>query len=377
LTLEEDFMMQLSLYFLLSIACVGSLATCKQEEPEPTQPPVDRLAPIETGEDAPTLQLHTVTLCTADLEAAFRLYRDGLGLEVRGPVEMSGEATEIQRALWGIPDAVGWDLYVLERPTVPGTVQIRLLHLSEETPRILKSWNPLEPGPFSMGFPTEDAEGWDLALRELGFDSLAPIEKYEVPSPDGQKYGIHETIFNGPDFVHAVTISRKDGMPQLGPVDPTTGWGGPVYSAQSITDSDDVLHFYTDVLGLELRSDQEWITGETSALGVPPGLPFRFSLVYARGARFGHLLFIDFRENAEKTSGVPPRPPNQGLTMWSFPVRDIEAMLKRVQEAEVPVIGGPESYESPELGKHRALTVLAPNGFLVELFQPIDGQVEE
>jgi catechol 2,3-dioxygenase-like lactoylglutathione lyase family enzyme len=372
LTLEEDFMMRLFLFFGLSIACLVCLAACEREEPDQKQPPVDRLAPTDTGEDAQILQLHTVTLCTFDLEAAFRLYRDGLGLEVRGPVEISEETTEIQRALWGIPDDVGWDLYVLERPTVPGTIQIRLLHLSKETPKILTSWNPLEPGPFSMGFPTEDAEGWDLALRELGFDSLVPIEKYEVPSPDGQKYGIHETIFNGPDFVHAVTISRKDGMPQLGPVDPATGRGGPVYSAQSITDSDDVLAFYTDVLGLELRSDQEWTTGETSALGVPAGLPFRFSLVYARGTRFGHLLFIDFRENAEETSGVPPRPPNQGLAMWSFPVRDIEAMLKRVQEAEVPLVGGPETYGSPELGKHRALTVLAPNGFLVELFQPVE-----
>ena len=38
-------MMQLFLFFLLSIACVGCLTACKQEEPEPTQPPVDRLAP--------------------------------------------------------------------------------------------------------------------------------------------------------------------------------------------------------------------------------------------------------------------------------------------------------------------------------------------
>lgn len=359
---------------LLGIACSGFFASCGAEAPkqEQKQAPVDRLAPTSTGENAPIQQLHTVTLCTADLEAALRLYRDGLGLEVRGPVEVSAETSEVQRKLWGIPDDMGWDLYVLDRPTVPGTIQIRLLHLSKETPKILTGWNPLEPGPFSMGFPTEDADAWDRDLRELGFDSLAPIEKYEVPSPDGQKYGIHETIFNGPDFVHAVTISRRDEMPQLGPVNPATGRGGPVYSAQSITDSDDVLHFYTDVLGLELRSDQEWKTGETSALGVPAGLPFRFSLIYAQGATYGHLLFIDFRENARETSGVAPRPPNQGLTMWSFPVRDIDAMLKRAQEAEVTIVGGPESYESPDLGKHRALTVLAPNGFLVELFESID-----
>jgi catechol 2,3-dioxygenase-like lactoylglutathione lyase family enzyme len=357
---------------LLLFLGVGFLWACGEVPPEQKQTPVDRLAPTDTGENAPIQQLHTVTLCATDLEAALRFYRDGLGLRARGPLEVVEEAKTIQRKLWGIPEDVGWGLYILERSGVPSTIQIRLLHLDKETPKVQTSWNPLEPGPFSMGFPTEDAEAWDRDLRELGYESLAPMEKYEVPSPDGQKYGIHETIFNGPDFVHAVIISRRDGMSQLGPVDPSTGRGGPVYSAQSITDSDDVLRFYSEVLGLELRSDQEWKTGETTALGVPAGLPFRFSLVYAQGAAFGHLLFIDFRDGALVTAGVEPRPPNQGLTMWSFPVRDIEAMLKRVQDAGVPIVGGPESYESPALGKHHALTVLAPNGFLVELFEPIE-----
>jgi catechol 2,3-dioxygenase-like lactoylglutathione lyase family enzyme len=258
---------------------------------------------------------------------------------------------------------------VLHRLGVPGTIQIRLLVLDEKTPLVHSSYDAMEPGPFSLGFPTLDLPAWEPEIRERGFGSLNVREEYQVPRPDGSKYWIHETIFNGPDFVHAVGISRKDGMPQLGPVDAATGRGGPVYSAQSIERSDEVLAFYTDVLGLELRSDREWKSaGTKGALNVPDGTVFRFSIVYAPGATSGHLLFIDFRDAARPPTGVAPRPPHRGLVMWSFPVQSVPEIEERARSAGVPIVGGPFSYESPELGAHRAITLEAPDGFLVELF---------
>ncbi|MEM7587703.1 MAG: VOC family protein, partial [Acidobacteriota bacterium] len=187
---------------------------------------------------------------------------------------------------------------------------------------------------------------------------------------DGSEYGMHETIWKAPDYMHAVTLSRRDGMPQLGPVDAQTGRGGPVYSAQSIQDSDRVLAFYTDVLGFELRSDREWKShGSKGALAVPDGTVFRFSILYAPGASHGHLLFIDFRDGALPDSGVAPRPPHRGLAAWTFPVRDLAEVERRARQAEVQIVAGPIEYTSPSLGQHQALTVLAPNGFLIELVQ--------
>ncbi|HSL16979.1 MAG TPA: VOC family protein, partial [Methylomirabilota bacterium] len=163
-------------------------------------------------------------------------------------------------------------------------------------------------------------------------------------------------------------------MPQLGPVDPATGRGGPIYSAQVIERSDEVLSFYVDVLGLELRSDRQFkSSGSKGALGVPDGTEFRFSIVYAEGARFGHLLFLDFQDGL----GVPrpdvaPRPPNRGLAMWTFPVRDLTEMEARIRSAGIEPFAGPVELESPSLGRHRALTVLDPGGFMVELFETVE-----
>jgi catechol 2,3-dioxygenase-like lactoylglutathione lyase family enzyme len=252
---------------------------------------------------------------------------------------------------------------------------VRLIAFDKQTPLVRRSWDPKEPGGFAMGYPALELRPWDEAIRAAGFESRMPMSEYALPRPDGTSYGIHETIFKGPDFIHAVLISRRDGMPQLGPVDTRTGRGGPVYSTQIIECSNEVLKFYNEVLGLELRSDREFKSaGSKGALGVPDGTTFRFCIVYAPGSTSGQLLFLDFREPGSRGAGVAPRPPNRGLVMWSFPVKDVTEHERRARQAGVTVVGGPVEYESPELGPHRALTLLAPNGFLVELFDGGEGK---
>jgi catechol 2,3-dioxygenase-like lactoylglutathione lyase family enzyme len=225
-----------------------------------------------------------------------------------------------------------------------------------------------------MGFSTLNLDSWDPELRAKGYESLMPLSRYQIPRPDGTSYTIHETIFNAPDFMHSVTISRGDGMPQLGPVDPATGRGGPIYSALIIENSDDVLAFYVDVLGLELRSDRQFkSSGSKGALGVPDGTEFRFAIVYAHGASFGHLLFLDYQGRLGLPNPrVAPRPPNRGMGMWTFPVRDMAEMEARLEAAGLTPVAGPMELTSPTLGRHLAMTVLDPTGFMVELFQPVE-----
>jgi catechol 2,3-dioxygenase-like lactoylglutathione lyase family enzyme len=248
-------------------------------------------------------------------------------------------------------------------------VRIRLLVFKDPAPPIRATWDPREPAPFTLGFPTRNLPALDARLRGLGFESLAPMEQSQIPRPDGTKYGLQESVFKGPDKVHAVGVSRLDGMPQLGPVDPATGHGGPAYSAQVVRDSDAVVRFYCDLLGLELRSDREWKSGPTSAIGLPAGTPFRLALIYSPGASTGQLLLMDFRDGSAAASGVDPRPPNRGLGIYTFEVRNLDATAAKLRAAGVTVIGGPIRYDSPDLGPHRAMTVLAPNAVIVELVE--------
>ncbi len=135
------------------------------------------------------------------------------------------------------------------------------------------------------------------------------------------------------------------------------------------------MAFYVDVLGLELRSDRQFkSSGSKGALGVPDGTEFRFSIVYAEGATFGHLLFLDYQGRLGLPSpGIAPRPPNRGMAMWSFPVRDMDEMEQRLAENA----GSTRSRRrwSTRVRRwvtHLSMTVLDPTGYMVELFQPVE-----
>jgi catechol 2,3-dioxygenase-like lactoylglutathione lyase family enzyme len=315
-------------------------------------------------------QLHTVTLCTSDLENTRLFYEKGMGMTLNGPIKVSKKVKKMQRKLWDVPKDIDWQLYILSRPAVPKLIQIRLLVLNKKTPYIHESYDSRELGSFSIGFPNAMEEKLDAKLHDMGFKSMAPLQAALLQRPDGSKYRYMETIYQAPDFVHCVGIERGDGMTQLSPEDPVTKLGGPGYSAQVISgESDKNLAFYTDVLGLELRSDRQWKSGKGSALGIEEGIPFRFSLVYAKGANFGHCLFLDFKEGRPIPLKVAPKVPNRGLGMWTFPTKNIAKVYQNALAKGTTVVLPPTALKTPELGKAKVMTLLAPNGFLIEIFE--------
>ncbi|MEO0347374.1 MAG: VOC family protein [Pseudomonadota bacterium] len=336
--------------------------------------PLDSLSPGTSRAEALALPLQTVTLSTASIEQVRLFYVEGMGMTLSGPIAVPDATKQQQRALWEIPDAIDWQEYHLTRPdaTISGrpAMSVRVLALDTPTPTIHASWNSLSLGGFSMGFPNRRQPELDKRIRKLGFGALNALEIYDVPRTDGTTYTIHETIFNAPDFVHAVGIDRL-GMLPLGAVDTETGLGGPGYSAQVVLDSDKVLAFYLDVLGLELRRDDVWQSaGEDGAMDLPNGTAFRFSIVFAKGyGPGGHLLFVDYTDGEAIANNAPARVPNRGIGMWSFPVTDLAEVARRATDFGARIVHQPVTIEDPLHGLVHAMTVLAPNGFLVELYE--------
>jgi catechol 2,3-dioxygenase-like lactoylglutathione lyase family enzyme len=348
--------------------------SCKPTIPSPNLNAVrsvtDSLAPLSNPDSALTQQLHTVTIATNSLDSSRRFYEQGMGLTLKGPIPMTNAQKMIQRKLWNIPESIDWQLFTFSRPSVPGLIEIRLLVLDKLTPTIHQSPNPRELGGFSLGFPNTCHARLDSNLRQLNWTSLAPLHKGVRILRDGTKYPYSEAVYNAPDFVHAVSIEFGGGMKQLSPIDLNTGMGGPGFSTQVVTGQSDAnIAFYTDVLGLELRTDQSWRTSSGSALGLDSGIPFRLALVYAKGAPTGHLNFLEFKDSLASPPAVPPRLPNRGIGMWTFPTTNIARIYQNALDKKVKIIHLPVTYESPDLGKAAVMTMLAPNGFLIEVFE--------
>ena len=318
--------------------------------------------------NALTSYLHTATLCTVDLAAIKHFYVTGMKMTLDGPIALEEKAEERLKNLWGVPDELSFDYYHLYRKEVPSLIQIRLLVLSEPTPHIHSSYSSRELGSFSLGFPNGDQKNLDRHLSSLGVMAMAPMQEGEIPRPDGSTYRYWETIYKGPDYLHCVGIERGDGASQLAPIDAANNFGGPGYSAFVTNQSDKEIAFYTDVLGMELRSDREWETAEGSALGIPAGVPFRFAIVYAKETHQNHLLFLDYRDGVFEDAGIPPRIPNQGLGMWTFETQDIGEILARAHAKQIKVYRTPRKVNDPIYGSAIALTLLTPSGYLIEIF---------
>lgn len=308
---------------------------------------------------AVTGPLDTVTLITPDYAPVQRLLVAGMGMEETEARAPAPPMAEVQRRLWGVPAGRVWETRLLTRPGVAGTTKVRILIMEDASDAPRNSWNRQQLGPYGMGFPTLDVFAWDEHLRGLGFERATPeVEVFDVAAPDGSRYPVHESAFFGPEYLRVIAISRKGGLPQVGVYDEETGRGGPVYATQIVPDMDAMIRFFTQVLDMEVRSDRVWKEYPE---------PFRFVLVHAKGSSTGHIALVEYEaEYVVPGTGVPPRPPARGMSMWTFRVTDIEAIRARAELLGTTVLHGPAEYEWG--GRNvTSLTLIAPNGFLIEL----------
>ncbi len=312
--------------------------------------------------------LHTATLCSTDLEATKKFYVRAMGMTIEGPFELSVDEMSGQRNVWNIPDHIDYDYYLIHRPSVPSLVNIRFLHLKQETPHIHQSYSCRELGSFSLGFPNGDVHATDQRVEDQGFGRMAPLQEGEV-TRDGKTFPYYETIHQGPDFVHCVSLGRGGGMPQVSPIDEETKLGGPGYSAFVTDNSDEELAFYLDVMDMKFGFDWVWEASPGSALGIPEGVPFRFAAIYAKGASQNHLLFLDYKDGIFEKSAAPSRVPNQGIGMWSFETKNIDMVLANAKQHNAKVITSPTKIVDPILGSTKTMTMETPGGLLIEIFQ--------
>lgn len=335
------------------------------------QAPRDPLAPRSDGRDALVQRLHTVTVCSSDLERSRRFYEGAMRMRMRGPLAESAATRAALRRLLAIPEPIDWQSYVFDRPGAAEAARVRLLVLTRETPLIRPRFSGQIEGSLSIGFAVADMKAAHAHVLASGFEEAGRYSELTLRRPDtGEPYVVYEALFKAPDGVYGLAVARTGGMPPIGPIDEATGFGGPAYSGLVVPSSDRFLRFLTEGLGFEVRRDMEFrSSGPQGGLALPEGTSFRFLQVYAPGATTGYLVILDMRERG-LGSDVAPRPPNRGVAAWSFETRDLERAKARLEGAGAPIVAGPLELDTPDLGRVRALAAHAPNGFLIELFQP-------
>ncbi|MEZ5515516.1 MAG: hypothetical protein R3F58_16760 [Steroidobacteraceae bacterium] len=324
--------------------------------------PNDPMEPIADATGAITGPLSGALLVTRDLPGTKRAYVDGVGMTIEGPLPITPTTRALQRQLWQLPEDITWDLYLLTRPAVADSIRVLVIVPDCDTPVIRRSYDREETGPYALGFPLRDVPTLDERVTALGFKRTLPaVNHYELQLRDGTPYPITEASYEIADNNRLVLLSRGGGLPQNGTLDPATGLGGPAYSSLIVENVDAMERFFSEVLDYERRTSREWTNFQPR---------FRYVTLHAKGARTGNLGLVEYApEDRKPASGIAPRPPNRGLAGWSFAVTSLDEVMTRARDQHITVIATPVAIDDPRFGRVRMASVLAPNGFLIELYE--------
>lgn len=332
----------------------------------------DPLAASGDAASAKVSGLAMITHVTADRAACQRFYADLMGMTSQPEMVSTSLGRADSAALLGLPPGTGWTEEIYGRPEVPGTPFVRVIGIEGLTPAIRPGMAALRDGSLSVGFALRDMERGVARAAELGFPTTLGIVSLPFKRVDGSTYLAHETHFCAPDEVYGLGVGRPEDLAPVAPIPPSGNAGGPAYSAQVANGGDHVLAFYRDLLGFEIRRDVALPYGEAmngALRGVQPGSVMRFVQMFAPGTDTAYLVFLDFAERGLHAV-VEPRAPNRGVAAWTFKVRDLQGLLRDAAAAGHRIHCPAREVDSAVFGRGLAASLLAPNGFLVELMEP-------
>ena len=132
--------------------------------------------------------------------------------------------------------------------------------------------------------------------------------------------------------------------------------------AISVSNMNEALKFYRDILGLEVMMDMEMEGSPAleAILGVE-GLKMRYVLFSGKGAQ---LNLLEFKNPRGENVAAKMRPFDHGIHHIAFAVDDVEAAYKELSAKGVEFISPPQ-----DTGLAMANAMLGPDGVVVELFQ--------
>lgn len=329
----------------------------------------DIFVPKSKPEDALIGPLHTVTYVTADKEGVEKAFRQGYGLDASGWRQPSAEEFETLNPYFGFAPSDTWETCAFYKSGEGRNIQIRAIHVHQETPLVRPAYEGLYTGGATISFPINDLRSHKKVMADLGIESTIGVKEMEFTSPTGETYISAEIVYKAPDNIFVMGVTRPGIFVPVGPVDPATGMGGPAYSARCVSEADATVDFFKNVLGYEIRRDVNFVVGERSAIIMPEGTTERFIQGFAPGASTGYVVLMDHGEATKHSPAPQFGPASRGIAMWSFPTKNIDEVYKRAQEAGAEILQTPGDAQSPFLSNKKSLIMKDPDGFPIEVFE--------
>jgi catechol 2,3-dioxygenase-like lactoylglutathione lyase family enzyme len=309
----------------------------------------DPLQALSNADPVAASPLRRVTVATGDLMATRRFYADALGMAAsrRSPV-LPSEAHRL-----GVTS--GADSMTFARSGIPDAVTVRAIAVAARRRALRPSHNALALGGLAMGMPVSGKTKREAIVKAAGFRSAVGVTSMALPRADGSSYMVEEIHYQGPDGVLVLGIDRGE-MPPVGPVDATTGIGGPAYSSLVVGDLQRTEMFMQTVLRYEKRRDAVFTSsGPKGGLGLPDGQRFAFQQWFAPGSTTGYVILMKMLDRPAEPA-QPAGFVRRGIAMWTFDAVDLDDVAARAESVGTRVVAKDAT----------SLILAMPDGFLVE-----------
>ena len=263
--------------------------------------------------------------------------------------------------------------------------EVLLRNPGDETGYVrLVAFDGVKSEPIRSGGQAWDTGGifdFNLRVRDMmtGFRDFQSAGWNGLSDPIRYQFGpfdVSEVLMRGPDNVIIATMQRH--------APPLTGFPNlrrfsQVFNSTHVSrDARRALQFFTEQLGwkIYLETVSEDRKAGPNVLGFPHNSNAQIRLpvyiVHPQGTNLGSIEFIEVQGLTGRDFSDRAHPPNLGLLLYRFPVKNLSAYAKFVVENGVDLRVPTRMLELLPYGRVALFAVQSPDGVWLEFFEPMD-----
>lgn len=274
--------------------------------------------------------------------------------------------------LWSLDDSVEFEEAVLHNE---GDHEgfIRLIQFKNVEQRQIRSatnvWDT--GGIFDVNMRTPDMDSWYRELQDEGWNGVSEPKRY-VFGP----YDVSEVLMKGPDGIVIAFMQRF--APPLVDFDHMKKTSRIFNSSVIVSDMETSNDFYIKKLGFKMFFQTPGLDRATghNVIGIPPSMNHDITvpidIVRPDAANFGSIEYLRTNELKGRDCAEFAKPPNLGILMYRFPVRDADAYAESLVERGLTLNSEVQTITVPPYGNLKIFSVRSPDGVWIEFVELIN-----
>lgn len=318
-----------------------------------------------TGNDGSLKGFQEAVISVSNMEKTLDFFQRVCGWKVL--TESSGSAA--LKSLWQLGSEVDITEVVLHNEgDKEGFLRLVQFHNVEQE-RIRSGASAWDAGGiFDINMRIHDMDSWYRLCQDEGWHGYADPLRYTFGPFD-----VSEVLMKGPDGITVAFMQRFS--PPLEGYDHMKTTSRIFNSSMIVSDIEVSRKFYEEQLGFKMNfqtaGDQR--IGTDNVLGFPQNtnknITVPIDIVKPSEDNFGTIEYLEPKEFKGKNCAAFAHPPNLGILMLRFPVRDAEAYAEELISRGLAIHSGIVEVDIAPYGMAKVFSVRSPDGVWLEFMQ--------